>query len=55
MANTATEKNGTKVYGKDGKEYIVAHKIDVKEWLREGYSLKKPTKAQQEDAKDPAK
>lgn len=36
----------TIVYDKDGKEYKVPHKIDVQEWLNNGYTLEK-----QEDKK----
>jgi hypothetical protein len=38
----AKEKKGTKVYDKDGKVFIVVHKIDVKGWLDTGYSLDDP-------------
>lgn len=29
----------TIVYDKDGKSYKVPYKIDVKEWLKDGYTL----------------
>ena len=30
------------LYDKDGKEYNVPHTVDIKEWLKEGYSLENP-------------
>jgi hypothetical protein len=32
----------TKVYDKNGKEFTVDHKIDVKGWLDAGYTIENP-------------
>ena len=32
----------TIVYDKDGKEFKVAHEIDVAEWIVAGYTLENP-------------
>ena len=38
-----------KLYSKGGKEFNVPHAIDVKGWLKEGYSLENPKGALSSD------
>ena len=36
----------TTVYNKDGKAFKIPHKIDVKGWLQDGYTLEAPEQKQ---------
>ena len=37
------------LYDKNGKEYNVPNAIDIKEWLKDGYSLENPKEALSSD------
>lgn len=45
----------TTLYDKNGNEVKVTHKIDVTNWINEGYTLENPKNTPKSESKKPTK